>query len=108
MGDYTKTIHEFYYVIGLDDFSTHNILKVNRETDKMLYGDVLDYAGVPFGRFALNKRKLNVVDSISDRKYGLVYRVQIDDSSETEARVKAKEIVYTHLIEIAENFKKES
>jgi hypothetical protein len=105
MDDNTKIIHEFYYVVGLKDFSNHLILKVDKETEKMMYGEMFYHEGVRYGRFALNKRKLNAVDSVVDSKYGTVYRVYVDENSEDAAYAKAKEIVYNHLIRVAESFK---
>lgn len=106
-----KVIHEFYYVVGYKDFSNHYTLKVNRETEKMLYGNVFTDKCVQCDNFAVNKRNLNVVREIVDRKYGLVYKLQIEDTEKESASFKAKNIIYNYLLEIAEkfkNYKKES
>ena len=105
MDNNTKIIHEFFYVVGFTDFSRYYQLVVDRETEKMLYGDAF-YEGVEkCGRFAVNKGNLNEIQEVVDRKYGLVYKVQIAEGKKTDARVKAEGIVYNYLLEIAENFK---
>ena len=105
MNNNTKIIHEFYYVVGHKDFHSHYKLTVDRETEKMLYGDSLNNEGKAYGRFAVKKSNLNVVQTIIDRKYGTVYKIQIEENLKTDARMKAENIVYNYLLEIAEKFK---
>lgn len=100
-----KIIYEFYYVVGCHDFSKYYRLVVDRETEKMMYGMSFDGTGYKCGRFSVNKSNINCIYELSDRKVGTVYRVQIDDNGFASARSKAKDIVYKHLIEIAERFK---
>ena len=105
MNNNTKIIHEFFYVVGFTDFSRYYQLVVDRETDKMLYGDAF-YEGVEkCGRFAVNKNNLNEIQEVIDRKYGTVYKIQIEENLKTDARMKAESIVYNYLLEIAEKFK---
>ena len=98
-------IHEFYYVVGCRDFHSWYRLIVDKETEKMLYGRVFDSASVDCGRFAVKKSNIDDIHEICDAKRGSVYRVQIDGSDFTSARNKAKDIIYKHLIKIAEKFK---
>lgn len=105
MDNNTKIIYEFYYVVGHEDFHSHCELAVDRETEKMLYGDALNNEGNAYGRFAIKKNNLNVIQVIIDRKYGIVYRIQIEENDKETARIKAKEIVYNYLFELAEKFK---
>jgi hypothetical protein len=73
---------------------------VDKETDKMYYGVVLN------ARFAVHKRDLNGVCEIVDRKYGTVYRIQVDNvENEHEAKQKARKIVYDYIMEFAEKLK---
>ena len=105
MDNNTKIIHEFFYVVGFTDFSRYYQLVVDKETEKMLYGDAF-YEGVEkCGRFAVNKNNLNEIQEVVDRKYGTVYKIQIEENLKTDARMKAESIVYNYLLEIAEQFK---
>lgn len=100
-----KIIYEFYYIVGLTDFSSCYKLVVDKETKKMLYGNAL-YEGITqSGRFSVNKSNLNQVYEKIDRRKGLVYRIQVDDSNYESAYKKAKDIVYKHLVKIAEKFR---
>lgn len=101
----TKTIHEFYYIVGFKDFTKHYELVVDRETEKMLYGNVFLEGMIECGRFAVNKSNLNKIQEVIDRKYGLVYKIQIDESSYVGALIKAENIIYERLFRIAEDFK---
>lgn len=101
----TKVIHEFFYVVGHADFHSYYKLIVDRETEKMLYGDALNNEGNAYGRFAIKKNNLNQVYKIIDRKYGTVYKVQIEENEKETARLIAKDIIYNYLFEIAERFK---
>jgi hypothetical protein len=105
MDNYIKVIHEFYYAVGYRDFSNHYALKVNRETKKMLYGHAFNDKEEKCDNFAVNKGNLNLVQEIIDRKYGLVCKIQIEASEKEDARIKAKNIIYNYLLEIAEDFK---
>ena len=100
-----KVIHEYYYCIGHTDFIQHNELVVDKATEKMLYGTAFDEGVIKCGRFAVRKENLNQIYEQIDRRRGTVYRIQIDDSDKYSAYRKAKDIVYTLLIEIAENFR---
>ena len=85
-----KIIYEFYYMVGLTDFSSCYKLIVDKETEKMLYGNAL-YEGItPSGRFSVNKSNLNQVYEKIDRHKGLVYRVQVDDDNYKSAYKKGK------------------
>lgn len=95
-----KVIYECYYVVGWNRFHSCNKMIVDRETDQMYYGVVLN------ARFAVNKGNLNEIHEIRDRKYGTVYRVQIDGvENKYEAKQKAKAIIYDYIIDLAERFK---
>jgi len=95
-----KIIYEYYYVVGYFYFHSHYNLIVEKETDKMYYGTAYG------GKFAIKKAVLNSVTEIKDKKYGLVYRVQIDNATdECEAEKRAKQIIYNYIIDFAEKFK---
>jgi hypothetical protein len=104
MSNNTKIIYEFYYVVGHEDFASYYKLAVDRETEKMLYGNALNNEGNVYGRFAIKKSNLNEVQEIIDRKYGIVYKIQIDEANEQQARLEAYHIISNHLCNIAEQF----
>ena len=105
MDNNTKIIHEFYYVVGHVNFHSCYKLVVDRETEKMLYGDALNNEGNAYGRFAIKKENLNKVQKMADRKYGTVYKVQVEENERETARLIAKDIIYNYLFQIAEQFK---
>ena len=105
MDSNTKLIYEFYYVVGRKDFHSYCKLAVDRETEKMLYGDALNNEDEVYGRFAIKKENLDKVQKVVDRKYGTVYKVQVKENEKETARLKAKDIVYNYLFQIAEDFK---
>ena len=95
-----KGIYRCYYVVGWSRFHSCDKMIVDKETDKMYYGVVLN------ARFAVHKRDLNSVCEIVDRKYGTVYRIQVDDvENEHEAKQKARQIIYDYVIDFVERFK---
>lgn len=100
----SKILYEFYYVVGGWEFSSYYKLIVDRETEKMLYGDVFEESGDKWGRFAINKSNLNCVHEFHSASKGTAYRLQVDDSDYTSAYKKAKNIIYNHLMVIAERF----
>ena len=90
-----KIIYEFYYIVGDYGFNTCYNCVVDKETNKMLYGDVFYKSGAPLGRrFAINKENLNQIHRIFDKTYGLIYRVQVEANTKNEAETKAKQIIY--------------
>lgn len=105
MDNYIKVIHEFYYVVGHKDFHSHYKLAVDRETEKMLYGDVWHDTGNKSGRFAIKKDNLDKITEIVDKKYGLVLRVQLEERCEYCVYEDAKMKVFYYLYNIAENFR---
>ena len=101
-----KVIYEFYYAVGDSVIRTCYNCVVDKETDKMLYGDVFYASGIPYNkRFAINKENLNRIHSIIDQRNGLVYRVQVDGDSRKEAEKQAKKIIYDHMMDFIEEFK---
>ena len=100
----SKIIHEYYYCIGHTDFIQHNELVVDKETEKMLYGTAFDEGVIKCGRFAIKKEALNKIYEQIDRRRGTVYRIQIGNNDEHVAYRIAKDAIYRHLIEVAENF----
>lgn len=106
MDNNTKLIHEFYYVVGHKDFHSHYKLAVDRETEKMLYGNALNDEGNVYGRFSIKKENLDRVQKVIDRKYGTVYKVQVKDSEKGDVRMRAKCIIYNHLRKITQEFLK--
>ena len=105
MDNNTKIIHEFFYVVGHKDFHSCYKLVVDRETEKMLYGDALNNEGNAYGRFSIKKSDLNKVKEIVDKKYGLVLRIQIDEKHDYDIYEDAKMKIFYHLYNIAENFR---
>lgn len=101
----TKVIHELYYIVGHKDFASHYKLVVDKETEKMLYGDALNNSGNAYGRFAIKKSNLNEVQKIIDRKYGLVYKILIETNKKEDACIQARSIIYNYLLKIADDFK---
>lgn len=101
----TKIIHEFYYVVGAKDFANHYVLEVDKETEKMLYGNALNNVGNVYGRFAIKKSNLNEVTKIVDKRHGLVLRVQLKDYGDGyDAYEEAKNRVFEYLTEMVEDF----
>jgi hypothetical protein len=105
MDNNTKIIHEFFYVVGHKDFISHYELVVDRETEKMLYGNICLEGIIECGRFSVKKSNLNKIQEVIDRKYGLVYKVQMDESNYTDALIKAENIIYERLLKVADDFK---
>lgn len=98
----SKVIYEFYYVVGSCCFNNCYECIVDKETDKMLYGDVFK-GGVKYGtRFAINKTNLNQLHVSTDHKKGLVYRVQIDCDNRKNAEKQAWKIIYDHMMNFIE------
>lgn len=105
MNNDTNLIHEFYYIVGHKDFHSHYKLAVNKETEKMLYGNALNNEGDVYGSFAIKKSNLNKVTEIIDKKYGLVLRIQLKENFDFDVCEEAKMRIFYHLVRIAENFK---
>jgi hypothetical protein len=102
----SKVIYEFYYSVGSYGFSNRYDCVVDKETNKMLYGNVFYKSGAQSGeRFAINKNSLNQIHSSIERHYGLIYRVRIERDNLKDAEKKAKEIIYDHMIDFVEKFK---
>lgn len=97
-------IHEYYYVVGHNDHSSYYKLVIDRETEKMLYGDAYNKNGIAYGRVAIKKSALNKAHEVADRKYGLVLRVMVADDIEENAYKRAREIAYEYLKDITEKF----
>ena len=100
-----KIIHEFFYMVGYTHFAKHYELRVDRETNKMLYGQAFHEGKLCSDRFAINKSTLNKIHQMFNQRNGLVYRLQIDDGDYKKAYAKAKDIIYEKLIQTAEEFK---
>ena len=100
-----KVIYEFYYNVGHHSFDTCYKCVVDKETEKMLYGDIFYKSGVPYNRrFAINKSNLNQIHrSISERN-GLFYRVQVESDNIKDAERKAGKIVYSYVTEFINEF----
>lgn len=101
-----KVIYEYYYIVGRSDFERCYILKVDKETEKMYYGVAFEenVTSTKGARFSLKKSYLDMVHKIIDRKYGLVYRIQIEADDKYEAEHKAREIIYNYMLFIAKRF----
>lgn len=101
-----KVIYEFYYIVGSHAFNNCYDLIVDKETNKMFYGNVFSPNGVSLNRrFAINKENLNQIYRIIDERRGLVYRVQIESDDRKDATKKAVKIIYDHMINFVEAFK---
>lgn len=101
-----KVVYELYYIVGGCTFSTGYNCVVDKETNKMLYGDIFYQSGVPYGkRFAINKENLNRIHTIIDQRRGLVYRVQVEGDNRKDAENKARKIIYDHMMCFVEEFK---
>lgn len=101
-----KTIYEFYYNVGHYAFDTCYRCIVDKETEKMFYGEVFYENGVPYNsRFAINKDKLNQIHRKIDERNGLFYRVQIESDDIKDAERKAGKIIYDYVTEFINEFK---
>lgn len=96
-----KIIHEYWYAFGTSYFS-HYELRVEKETPKMFYGKVFRTGGLTsLGNFAAKKDSLDQVIEIKTMTR-LKYKVQINLEDEAAARNMAKQLIYNHIIQIAE------
>lgn len=101
----SKVIYEYYYVVGSYSFSSCYDLVVDKETNKMLYGNIFYPSGVPYNkRFAINKNNLNQIYQIKDEHHGLVYRVQVESDDRKNAEQKARKIIYNRMIDFVNAF----
>jgi hypothetical protein len=101
----SKTIYEFYYIVGEHGFDSCYDCVVEKETNKMFYGNVFKNGEKLAQRFAINKENLNQIHRIINKYHGLMYRVQIESSNYDDARKKAANIIYDHMIDFVEAFK---
>ena len=100
-----KIIYEFYYNVGRYDFDNCYRCVVDKETEKMFYGDLFYKSGIPYNRrFAINKRNLNRVHQSSNND-GLFYRVQVESDDIKDAERKACKIIYDYITEFINEFK---
>lgn len=101
-----KVIYEFYYNVGHHNFDNCYKCVVDKETEKMLYGDVFYESGVPYNsRFAINKDKLNQIYRKIDERNGLFYRVQVESDNIKDAEQKASKIIYDYVTEFINEFR---
>ena len=101
-----KVIYEYYYIVGSYGFNSCYDLIVDKETNKMLYGNIFYPSGVSCNkRFAINKENLNQIHRIINDRHGLVYRVQVEGKNRKDAEKKARKIIYDHMINFVEEFK---
>ena len=85
-----KVIYEFYYNVGSYKFDNCFKCVVEKETEKMLYGNVFYESGVPYNsRFAINKSNLNHIHQIVNERKGLIYRVQVEDNDIKKCRMES-------------------
>lgn len=97
MGEQRKVLHEYTYVINRPDLFQKYDLVVDRETEKMLYGQA-------FGNnFAVKKSDLSKVKIFVDRKYGTFYRITIDSSMIEDTCAYAKELINITLYKEIQN-----
>lgn len=101
-----KIIYELYYRLEQDCFHSCYKCVVNKETEKMFYGDVLYENGVSYNaRFSINKSRLEQIHRIVT-KDGLSYRIQLEADSVEDAKIKACKIICDHITDFVEIFKK--
>lgn len=100
-----NVIHEFYYIVGQADFYQHYILEIEKETERQLVCRVYDATKTKYkGKATLKKSQLDQIHKFVDRKYGTFYRLYIIEEKDVDLHQKAKDIIYRHLIAVAENF----
>ena len=100
-----KIIYEFYYNVGRCEFDNCYKCVVDKETEKMFYGEVFYESGVSYNsRFAINKDKLNQIHQKIDERNGLFYRVQVEGENIKEARRRAGKIIYNYVTEFINEF----
>lgn len=95
-----KIIHEFWYTFDTNRFS-HYELRVEKETEKMLYGTAHSANGYRVGNFSVKKDDLNRLKKLHTMKI-VEYRIQIDVEDAAVARDMAKEVFYNHFKRIAD------
>ena len=95
-----KVIHEFWHTFETKHFS-HYELRVEKETEKMLYGTAYSARGSRVGKFSAKKDELNLLKKLHTMKI-VEYRIQIDVEDAAVARDMAKEIFYNHFKRIAD------
>ena len=98
-----KIIYECFYKVGANHFNSIFELVVDRETEKMLYGEVFlaKDRQDKWGRFSLNKHELSEVKEII-RSNKSCLRVRVEADSKEEAEGKAFKCIYDYLIEMAQ------
>ena len=101
-----KIIYEFYYNVGHHSFDNCYKCVVDKETEKMFYGDVFYKSGIPYNsRFAIKKDNLNQIHRKIDERNGLFYRVQVEGDTIKEAERKAGKIIYDYVTEFINEFR---
>ena len=101
-----KVIYEFYYNVGCRAFDNCYKCVVDKETEKMFYGEIFYESGISFNRrFAINKSNLNQIHRRVDERNGLFYRVQIESDNIKEARRTAGKIIYDYVTEFINEFR---
>ena len=101
-----KVIYEFYYNVGHYGIDTCYKCVVDKETEKMFYGNVFYESGIPYNsRFAIKKDNLNQIHRKIDERNGLIYRVQVESDNIKEAKRKAGKIIYDYVTEFINEFR---
>ena len=94
-----KVMHEYWYSLATNKLRDYK-LQIERETPKMFFGKVMS-DGVAIDNFGVRKDGLNQV--IEVRRYSIIqYKVTVDIENEMEAKQKAKELIYNHIMRIAD------
>ena len=94
-----KTLYEYHYAIG-DTCATDYKLVVDRETNKMFYGNVFVWDNC-IGRFSVKKENLNKLTQYIDRSHGTICKVIVDAENHKAA---ATQIIRDYLQNIVNNF----
>ena len=101
----SKVIYEFYYNVGRYGFDSCYKCIIDKETDKMLYGDLFYKSGIPYNRrCAINKSNLNRIHQSSNNE-GLFYRVQVESDNIKDAEIEAGKIIYDYVTEFINEFR---
>lgn len=96
-----KTLYEYHYSIGTSRVTCYKLV-VERETEKMFYGNVfLDDTNTGH-RFAVNKTNINHLKQYVVKNKGTAYKVVVESDNHKQT---AYNIVCKRLQDIINNFK---
>jgi hypothetical protein len=97
----SKVLYEYHYSVGSSRVTCYKLI-VEKETDKMFYGNVF-LGDINTGhRFAVKKENINQLAQYVLKNTGTVYKVVVESDNHKQA---SYDIVNRRLQEVINNFK---